>query len=51
MIGRLRKALSSAFGRPGTVFGAPPVQHETDAGRRIEAARRRLKEAIPPRED
>ncbi len=51
MIGRLRKALSVAFGRDGAEKSPPQDEHETDAGRRIDAARRRLKKTIPPRED
>jgi hypothetical protein len=53
VIGRLRKALSAALGR-GSASGTESDAHagaDTDAGRRIEAARRRLKRAIPPRED
>ena len=51
MIGRLRRALSAAFGREEPETAPREDEHETDAGRRIEAARRRLKKAIPPRED
>jgi hypothetical protein len=50
VIGRIRKALSSAFGR-GAEGKAPRDEGDTDAGRRIEAAKRRLKKAIPPPED
>ena len=51
MIGRLRRALSAAFGREESEKAPRQDEHETDAGRRIDAARRRLKKAIPPRED
>jgi hypothetical protein len=50
VIGRLRKALSSAFGR-GAEEKASPDEGNSDAGRRIEAAKRRLKKTIPPPED
>jgi hypothetical protein len=51
VIGRLRRALSSAFGRSEAGRPAQRRQGDTEAGRRIEAARERLKQAIPPRED
>jgi len=51
VIGRLRKALASAFGLAETQHSAERQSEQTEAGRRIEAARKRLRETIPPRED
>jgi hypothetical protein len=52
IVGGLRRALGSAFGRRGSVDAAAPAApsgHE--AQRRIDAARRRLQATIPPPED
>jgi len=53
---RLRRVVSTALGigrehhpSPGT--GLPGRHGRSDVDRRIEAARRRLKETIPPPED
>ena len=52
MIGGLRRALGSAFGRRGTVDAAAPATLSgREAERRIDAARRRLKATIPPPDD
>jgi hypothetical protein len=49
VISRLRKTLTAAFGRGDTE--RPPEREDNEVDRRLEAARRRLKNAIPPRED
>ena len=50
MIARLRKALSTALHRE-RAQARKPAQQGPDAGSRIDDARRRLRETIPPRED
>jgi hypothetical protein len=49
---RLRRALTRALGR-GASIEVPPARQQLDeeTDRRIDAARRRLRETIPPRED
>jgi hypothetical protein len=49
VIGRLRKALTAALGRADA--DTTPEHDPSEADRRLEAARRRLKKTIPPRED
>jgi len=49
VIDRLRKVLSAALGRQPAESAR--YEHETEAGRRIEAARKRLKRTILPPAD
>jgi hypothetical protein len=57
LIGRLRRMLSSAFGRHepsgelATAGGPQARRRREDSEPRIDAARRRLKATIPPPED
>jgi hypothetical protein len=49
---RVKRLLSAALGaRPAPADHDEPPSEESESDRRIEAARQRLKETIPPRED